>query len=147
MDRLRNGEELRASSFVFGTCERNTSHPLNGTFCNKMFNSLAVALFTEEKARVLRSHSLRKGGATTGSACGLNESEVRLIGRWSLRILNFYVTTTTDQFIYFHKKMANWALERVQEPKFVKPLEIRFPVLFPQDFEYFNNSVGRGTPN
>ena len=123
-DRVKNGERLVGGSFVFGITEKKVAVPLRGSFSNDMYKSIATCMFGKEKQNVLRTHSCRKGGSTTLMAAGGIETEVRLLGRWSLGVLNFYLSTPPERFAELQLKMARWALGVISSPEYVRPLNI-----------------------
>ena len=91
-----------------------------------MYKNISACMFGNDKQNALRTHSCRKGGSTSLMAAGGNETEVRLLGHWSLGVLNFYLTTPPEKFAELQLKMAEWAQKVIRSPEFVRPLEISY---------------------
>ena len=123
-DRLKRNEKLVAANFVFGVKDGKTERPLLGSYCNDLYKSLSCCLFGEMNSSAVRTHSARKGGASSLLAAGGDQTEVRLLGRWSLGVLDFYIATEPEKFVELHKRMAEWAERMMEAPEYVAPLEI-----------------------
>ena len=52
-------------------------------------------------------HSYRVGGATTAAEAGLNEWEIKLMGRWSSNAYQTYIKTSVDTIINFSPRIVN----------------------------------------
>ena len=120
--RIEDGEKLLAGSFVFGILEKGKAVPLKGTFSNDMFGAISEILFQKKGGANLRTHSLRKGGATSLMAARKSVTEVRLLGRWSLKVLNFYLSTEPHRFVEMQQAMARWAENIIKDPRYIEPL-------------------------
>jgi hypothetical protein len=46
-------------------------------------------------------HSFRIGAATKASACGLNDSTIQMLGRWSSSAYLVYIQTLREQLAFF----------------------------------------------
>ena len=47
---------------------------------------------------------------------------MRLLGRWSIGILDFYAQTTPTKFVILYKEIAKWAIWAFHEEKYVAPV-------------------------
>ena len=113
-----------AANFVFGVKDGKVERPLLGTYCNDLYKSLSRCLFGDTGAGAIRTHSARKGGASSLLAAKGDQTEVRLLGRWSLGVLDFYIATEPSKFVELHIRMAQWAESMLKAPSYVSPLEI-----------------------
>ena len=51
--------------------------------------------------KAFAGHSFRMGAATTANACGLNDSTIQMLGRWSSLAYLVYIQTPREQLATF----------------------------------------------
>ena len=124
-NRFKANEKLMAANFCFGIKDGKTERPLLGSYCNDLYKSLSKCLFGESKVGAIRTHSARKGGASSLMAAKADQTDVRLLGRWSLGVLDFYIATEPEKFVKLHIRMAEWAESMLKAPSYVSPLSVK----------------------
>ena len=121
-DRLRRDEELLAESFFLGGLLNGVGRPLSAEFADYCDRKIATIIFGKEHEFVVKSHSSRKCDVTSAHNVGLSGTDVRLLGRWGLGILDFYAQTTPSKFVLIHKEIAKWAIRAFHQDKYVPPV-------------------------
>jgi len=121
-DRIKRDEELFASSFLFGGIANGFCIPLSVEFTDWCDSQIASIIFGKDNKNAIKSHSSRKGGATSYSEAGLTDQEIRILGRWSIGILDFYKQTTPRKFSEMHRTMAAWAVQAFKDGKYIAPV-------------------------
>ena len=109
-DRCMDGENLVCEDFLFGVEIDRMKIPLTWEFLDMLNLEVCKMIFGPKNDRLVKSHSLRKGGATSFHESGACDFDVRPIGRWSVGNLDFYVAASPHYFVALNKTLAVWSL-------------------------------------
>ena len=96
--------------------------PLSVEFTDWMDERISEIIFGKDNKRVVTSHSTRKDGATSAHAAGPLDHEVRILGHWSIGILDYYEQTQPEKFRHMHSSIAKWALKVYKERVYIAPV-------------------------
>ena len=90
---------------------------------DKLNTEVCLILFGEGSDRLVKSHSYRKGGASSYCAARIDSFDVKLIGRWSVGTLDFYLTVAPGTFVKLNHTMSLWALMAFETDLYVPPVQ------------------------
>ena len=84
------------------------SHPLFRLTSGSAMTRRNLADFVSSLLRLLGSgHSFRIGGATSASVAGLNDYEIKLIGRWSSDCYKRYIRSPVSLFLKIGQQISS----------------------------------------
>jgi hypothetical protein len=79
--------------------------PLKKTLFQKNLNLMLS--FKNYPINEFSGHSLRIGSATTGASVGLQDWEIKLLGRWTSDAYHRYITASTPLLLQISKRLTN----------------------------------------